>query len=62
MTAPPKRAATPTAPVAAGAATPGDRVFWPPPPAVDVAAGYVVVGVLTPLVNGIPAVPLLAPV
>lgn len=50
MAAPPKRAATPTAPVLIG--TPGLLVDEALPP--EVAAGKVVVGVVMPLVNGIP--------
>jgi hypothetical protein len=60
IAAPPNRAAAPTAAVFTGIARP-DELLVPSLPAVaDVAAGKVVVGVETPLVKGMPVVPLLA--
>lgn len=54
MAAPPKRAAAPTAPVFMGIAAPSGLDDSAGPP-TDVAAGKVVVGVVTPLVKGTPS-------
>lgn len=48
------------APVCLGTAAPSELEVVSEPPA-DVAAGNVVVGVVTPLVKGTPSVPVLAP-